>query len=217
MELVFVSLLISFLALDITIAFQVLISSPIFSGPLLGWMLGDVTLGFELGFLFQLLWLSKIPAGAYIVPEGNIASMIAIALIILLKGTGFPNTTLVLVFMEAILISYLGAVLTLLYRKFNGKIFNLMMKEVELIHLNIMVVLEIGSMLIYFTAVFALTYFSLILSLQFLPTLIHPIGGLFENQFMVVKPVILGIGLASIYPILREALQKLSGKKVERH
>ena len=64
MELILISVFISILALDITIAFQVLISSPIFAGPLLGWLLGDVWLGFEMGFLFQLLWLSKIPAGA---------------------------------------------------------------------------------------------------------------------------------------------------------
>jgi len=216
MELIFVSFLISFLALDITIAFQVLISSPIFSGPLIGWVLGDVTLGFELGFLFQLLWLSKIPAGAYIVPEGNIASMIAIALVILLKESGFQNTSLLLVFIEAIFISYLGALLTLFYRKLNGKIFNLMMKEVELIHFKIMLFLEIGSMLIYFSAVFILTFISLMISLKFLPGLIQLLGALFENQFIIVKPVILGIGLASIYPILREALQKVSGRKVEK-
>lgn len=216
MELIFVALMISFLSLDITIAFQVLISSPIFSGPLIGWALGDVSLGFELGFLFQLLWLSKIPAGAYIVPEGNIASMIAVALVILLKGSGFPNTTLMLVFVAAIFISYLGALLTLFYRKLNGKIFNRMMKEVELIHFNIMLILEVGSTLIYFTAVFFLTYVSLMLTLAFLPVLIQAIGSLFENQFVIVKPVILGIGLASVYPILREVLQKVSGRSFEK-
>ena len=211
MELILISIFISFLALDITIAFQVLISSPIFAGPLLGWLLGDVWLGFEMGFLFQLLWLSKIPAGAYIVPEGNIASMIAVALVLLLREFGFPNTTLVIVFIEAILISYIGALLTFYYRKFNGKILNLMIKEVESVHFKVMLILDIGSMFIYFLGVFLLTYLTFLLSVLILPDLIQFVGSLFENQFVIVKPVILGIGLASVYPILREAVHKKPG------
>lgn len=213
MELILICLFISVLALDITIAFQVLISSPIFAGPLLGWLLGDVWLGFEMGFLFQLLWLSRIPAGAYIVPEGNIASMIAVVLVLLLKKFGFPNTTLVIVFSEAILISYIGAQLTLYYRKFNGKILNLMIKEVESVHFKVMLFLEIGSMLVYFLGVLLLTYFILLLSLQILPGMIQFLGSYFENQFVIVKPVIIGIGLASVYPILREAIPKRPGNK----
>jgi len=216
MELILISLFISFLALDITIAFQVLVSSPIFAGPILGWILGDVWLGFEMGFLFQLLWLSKIPAGAYIVPEGNIASMIAVTLVLLLQEFGFPNTTLVMVFLVAILISYLGALLTLFYRKLNGKILNLIIKEVESVHFKIMLILEMGSMFIYFFGVFLLTYLSLLLSIQLLPVFIQSIGSLFENQFVIVKPVIVGIGLASVYPILREAIHQNLGKKFEK-
>jgi mannose/fructose/N-acetylgalactosamine-specific phosphotransferase system component IIC len=216
MELILISLFISVLALDITIAFQVLLSSPIFAGPLLGWLLGDVWLGFEMGFLFQLLWLSKIPAGAFIVPEGNIASMIAVVLVLFLKEAGFPNTALVLVFIEAIVISYIGALLTLFYRKLNGKILNLMLKEVESVHFKVMLILEIGSMFIYFFGVFLLTYVTLLLSTQFLPELIHLVGSHFENQFIIVKPVIMGIGLASVYPILRDAIQKRPRNKFEK-
>jgi mannose/fructose/N-acetylgalactosamine-specific phosphotransferase system component IIC len=214
-NLLLISLIISILSLDITIAFQVLISSPIFSCTILGWLLGDIRLGIELGFIFQLLWLGKIPAGASIVPEGNIASMVAVVLIILNRGNGWENTTLVVVFLEAILVSYLGSVLTLYYRKFNVQILNLMVREVEKIHLNILVLLELGSMLIYSIAVFLLAYLVLWGSIQVLPVLVPFSGKLFENQFAVVKPVIVGIGLASIYPILKETFTKLPGKKLD--
>jgi len=214
-NLLLISLIISILSLDITIAFQVLISSPIFSCTILGWLLGDIRLGIELGFIFQLLWLGKIPAGAFIVPEGNIASMVAVVLIILNRGNGWENTTLVVVFLEAILVSYLGSVLTLYYRKFNVQILNLMVREVEKIHLNILVLLELGSMLIYSIAVFLLAYLVLWGSIQVLPVLVPFSGKLFENQFAVVKPVIVGIGLASIYPILKETFTKLPGKKLD--
>jgi len=217
MELLLLSGFISLLSLDITIAFQILISSPIFACSLLGWLLGDVWLGFEMGFLFQLLWLGRMPVGAYIVPEGNIASMIATSIILLLIPGKFPNTTLAIVFIEAILISYLGATLTIIYRKLNGKILNLVLREVELVHFNIMIFLEIGSMFIYFFGAFIFTYLSLIVSLKILPGIISVVGPTLEEPIFVVKPLIVGIGLASIYPLLRDALHKGSRKKIEKN
>jgi mannose/fructose/N-acetylgalactosamine-specific phosphotransferase system component IIC len=214
MELIVLAAVISFLSLDITIAFQMLISSPIFACPLIGWMLGDVWVGFEIGFLFQLLWLGRIPAGAYIVPEGNIATMIATVIVLMSQDIGFPNSALVLAFFELIIVSYLGAVLTLFYRKINGKIFNLMIKEIQQVHFLVLLLLDIGSMVIYLLSVFIFTFVILKVSLQFLPYIIPVVGNLFENQLIVVKPVILGIGLASFYPVLREAFAKKERKKI---
>jgi mannose/fructose/N-acetylgalactosamine-specific phosphotransferase system component IIC len=214
MELIILAGVISFLSLDITIAFQMLVSSPIFACPLIGWILGDVWLGFEIGFLFQLLWLGRIPAGAYIVPEGNIATMIATVIVLMSQDIGFPNSTLVLAFFELIIVSYLGAVLTLFYRKINGKIFNLMIKEIQQVHFLVLVILDIGSMVIFLLSVFVFTFVILKASLQFLPYVIPVVGNLFENQLIVVKPVILGIGLASFYPVLREAFAKKERKKI---
>jgi len=131
MDLIVLALVISVLSLDITIAFQVLISSPIFACPLIGWILGDVWMGFEIGILFQLLWLGRIPVGAYIMPEGNIASMIVTSLVILYQEIGFPNTALAIVFIEGIIVSFIGAQLTYFYRKLNGKILNLIESEVK--------------------------------------------------------------------------------------
>ena len=131
MNIALLSAIISFLSLDTTIAFQMLISSPLFSCPILGLILGDARLGFEMGFLLQLLWIGRIPAGASIVPEGNIASMIVTTLVILNRHNAFPNSTLMLVFLEGILISYLGAVITIFYRKLNGKIFDVAIKQIE--------------------------------------------------------------------------------------
>jgi len=138
----------------------VLISSPLFACPLIGWLLGDVGLGFEMGFLFQLLWLGRIPAGAASVPEGNIASGVATALVVLNQHLGFPNTAITLIFLESIFVSYLAAYSTILYRKING------------------------------TGV------------------ITGIGGLFESQLVIIKPAILGAGLAFVFPLFKQAFVK---------
>jgi len=216
MDLIVLALVISVLSLDITIAFQVLISSPIFACPLIGWILGDVWMGFEIGILFQLLWLGRIPVGAYIMPEGNIASMIVTSLVILYQEIGFPNTALAIVFIEGIIVSFIGAQLTYFYRKLNGKILNLIESEVSRIHFNILVVLEISSIFNYFVMVFITSLIILKVNQYFLPLTIHYVGNLFENQLVIVKPVIFGIGLASIIPIFQETVQRSSRKKSGR-
>lgn len=216
MDIALLSLIISVLALDTTIAFQVLVSSPLISCPLLGWLLGDVKLGFEMGFLFQLLWLGRIPAGATIIPEGNVASMIGTSLMLLNANTLFPNTALTLVFLESILISYLGALMTITYRKVNGKLLDMAMREVERAHFNILPFLEVSSIGVYAGLIFALTFLAIHGSLQFLPEWITILGPLFEKQFAVVEPVILGIGLAGVFPLIRDAVLRKSRRKIER-
>jgi mannose/fructose/N-acetylgalactosamine-specific phosphotransferase system component IIC len=214
MDLIFLSAIVSILSLDITIAFQMLISSPIFACPIIGWILGDVRTGFELGFLFQLIWLGRIPAGAYIVPEGNIASMISTALILLHKEIGFPNTILTIVFVEAIIISFIGAKLTLIYRKLNGKILNLTERLVRRIHFKFLLVLEVSSMFIFFFMVFITSYLIFQGNQYFLKWMVPAVGHLFENQFIVIKPAILGIGLTSIFPIFLKVMHRNERKKI---
>jgi len=47
MDLIFLSAIIGFLALDTTVAFQMLLSSPLFACPILGWILGDIQSTFK--------------------------------------------------------------------------------------------------------------------------------------------------------------------------
>ncbi|MFZ0388982.1 MAG: PTS sugar transporter subunit IIC [Calditrichia bacterium] len=205
MNFALLSALISFLALDTTIAFQTLISSPIFACPLLGWLLGDVYLGFEMGFLFQLLWLGKIPAGATIVPEGNMASMLGTSLIILNSDNNFPNTTLTLVFIESILISYLGALLTVIYRKFNGKILTVTLEQVAKARFRILPYLGGVSVFIYFLMFFFLSLTVLHFSQHLLPGAIALTAALFEPSLVVAKPAILGIGIGIVISLFQES------------
>lgn len=217
MDIIILSAVISFLALDTTIAFQILLSSPIFSCPILGWILGDIQLGFEMGFLLQLLWLGRIPAGAYIVPEGNIASMVVTALVLLNQNQGFPNTTLTLAFCEGIFIGYVGALITLSYRKLNNRILDLIIKQIQKIHFKTTLLLETGSMFLYFMLVFFVVLITFFISQQILPSIIPMVGNLWEEKLRIVKPLILGMGLAFILPIFIDAIFKSQGRKIEKN
>lgn len=216
MNLLLLSGIISFLALDTTIAFQMLISSPLLACPILGWLLGDLKLGLELGFLFQLLWLGRIPAGAVTVPEGNLASMTSAALVLLYRDIGFSNSLLAVAFVEGILISYLGALVTLYYRKINSFLFNLSLLEVERLHYRVLPAFEAASVLIYFLMITGLSYFILIVNSNVLPSLVPFLGNNFEAQLIIIKPAIVGIGLGLMVPLLKDTMSKGREKEVEK-
>jgi mannose/fructose/N-acetylgalactosamine-specific phosphotransferase system component IIC len=114
-----IALIGSLLALDTTVAFQFLISQPLFSCTLIGYLSGNPMVGLQVGFYLQLIWLSSLPVGAAILPEGNTAAIVIAALV-----TGFYNgdnfySLLVIGLFYGLLISYFGGELVVLYRKTN--------------------------------------------------------------------------------------------------
>jgi mannose/fructose/N-acetylgalactosamine-specific phosphotransferase system component IIC len=189
------SLVIGFLALDTTIAFQVLISQPIFACPILGWLFGDPQLGFEVGVIMQLLWLHVIPAGAAIFPEGNIASMVTCAIALTFADSSFPNTIFTFAVIFGIIVSYLGAWMTVWDRKLNGMILKYVSKAANKVHTREMAFLEMMSILFYYILMTAFAFVSLLAADMVISKLQVYFNILLENKFSIVKPTLLGIGL----------------------
>src|SRR5690349_6649811 len=54
------------------------VAQPLVSGPLLGWLLGDVQSGVILGVLVQLLWIGVAPGGVGIPYDFTAATMLAV-------------------------------------------------------------------------------------------------------------------------------------------
>ncbi len=109
------------LMLDNAAAFQILVSQPLFASPILGWIGGDATLGFQLGFLLQLIWLSNMPIGAAVVPEGNFGSIAAVILALRLVKN-FPQLEYFIIFvviLYGLLGSYVGAKTVTFIRHWN--------------------------------------------------------------------------------------------------
>jgi mannose/fructose/N-acetylgalactosamine-specific phosphotransferase system component IIC len=121
MDLFLISLFGGLLILDTTAVLQILISQPLVSGTLLGWMLGDVSLGLRLGILLQLLWLNQLPVGGAKVPEGNLAAVVAVILVFMTKQwlNLYPNILIVGVVLYALGVSFLGTKLITLIRNRN--------------------------------------------------------------------------------------------------
>ncbi len=79
MELVWISLLGGVLALDATSVGQFMVSRPLVSGTLAGWVVGDATTGLAVGALLELYLLVSFPSGGARFPEGATATVVAVA------------------------------------------------------------------------------------------------------------------------------------------
>ncbi len=113
-----------FAGLDRTAAFQFMVSRPIVTAPLVGWLLGEPLTGLQVGALVELLWLGRLPIGAAIPPDDTQvavgATALAIAMGHYLGLAGFPFT--VLAVLTALPIGKIGQVFERLARQRNGRL-----------------------------------------------------------------------------------------------
>lgn len=200
------SLLIAVLGLDTTIAFQVLLSQPIFSCSILGWVMGDFQTGVEMGVILQLLWLYIIPAGGSVFPEGNIASMITCVVVIQYQDLGLPNTVFTVAFILGIAISYLGAQLTTIDRRLNVYILDWMVEAAQAAQLKKIALLDILSILVYLLLMTVLAFFALELAAG-LMLFLQNVPPVWESKLAIVKPVVWGIGIALTIPMIFDAIR----------
>ncbi len=63
-----------FLWLDRFQFLQMMVSRPIVTGPIVGWVAGDLVSGAAAGIIFELLWLGRPPVGGYIPPDSTLAA-----------------------------------------------------------------------------------------------------------------------------------------------
>ena len=68
------------LEMDTTYAVQSLVSRPVLSGPLLGWLCGDILAGVQVGIFAELLLADISPLGGIIPPSGVTVCAVTLAL-----------------------------------------------------------------------------------------------------------------------------------------
>jgi mannose/fructose/N-acetylgalactosamine-specific phosphotransferase system component IIC len=71
--------------LDVMTIWQVMISRPVVSGPIIGWLCGDVWTGLVIGALMELIWINILPIGTVIPPDASATTIIATAQAIFTK------------------------------------------------------------------------------------------------------------------------------------
>jgi len=121
------------LVLDTTAVLQILISQPLVSCTILGWMANDTAFGLHFGLLMQLLWVSQLPVGAARVPAGNLGSITGVLIALQLKPVfpEFQNFLILAGLLSALVLSYMGAHLNAVLNQLNVTIFNRVFSQIE--------------------------------------------------------------------------------------
>jgi len=76
------------LSLDVTAAFQVMLSQPIAAGGIAGLVAGDPVTGVAVGGALQLVWIGVVPVGAAPFPDGAVASTVGVGVAVLMGRAG---------------------------------------------------------------------------------------------------------------------------------
>ena len=208
MENVFVSLIGSLIVLDTTVAFQLLISQPLIACTLIGLFLGDPYLGMQIGIFLQLLWLSNMPVGAAIVPEGNFAAIVITVLVIRYSQLyGNFYTVLIIAILFGVLISYLGGQLIKINRKSNTYFLKKVISDIKKGNIHPLSYINILSLIFHYLGNVMAIYIALNIG-DFLYSGVNFIPNEWEIYFKRTSFVVLGIGAGLIIPVFSERYSK---------
>ncbi len=130
-ELFLASLWGGVVAMDTTAAFQAMISRPMVSCTVIGLILGNVQLGFTIGIILELLYISELPVGAAKFAEGNVGAASA-ATIAIIAFDQMPDRSLAILSISlllAVLISSCGGRLVVLMRRINSRIYSRLLEK----------------------------------------------------------------------------------------
>ncbi len=206
MELFLISLIGGLLVLDTTAVLQVLISQPLVSGALLGWLLGDVSLGLRLGILLQLLWLNQLPVGAAKVPEGNLGAVVAVILVFMVKDwiPIYPNILIVSVVLYAMIVSALGVKLVTTIRNQNIFFLDRAVKGLEAGDVAILGRMTFLALLFHFLFLVAAVFISVWIGWELFRFLLPKLPVHWEYVARYVEFAIMGSGVGLTLNFFKE-------------
>ncbi len=111
------SLLGGIIGLDTTVVGQIMISQPLVSGAITGFLLGNLPAGILIGALLQLLWIAAIPIGSAIPPDSSLMAILATAITIM-AGKVSPSS-MMLAMMISIPVGLLTGKVDVIIRRIN--------------------------------------------------------------------------------------------------
>lgn len=127
--LLLLSILSAICSSDITMFGQFMISRPIFSGALFGYILGDLYLGLWLGMIIEMLWINELPMGTAIPVDLTMMTILAVVW----TGSNFKGVQAAGIFalILAIPFAYLYREVDVAGRLFNTKIMHWVETKIE--------------------------------------------------------------------------------------
>ncbi|MFC1546776.1 PTS sugar transporter subunit IIC [bacterium] len=127
--IIIASILGSLISLDITLLNNIMISRPIVAGPVIGYFLGDMKTGIEIGVLFEMLWSDVINVGASVPINLTMLTALVLGSKAMLPHHG--NTLTMFIIILAIPIVYICRQIDIIMRSINSKVIRLADKHIE--------------------------------------------------------------------------------------
>jgi mannose/fructose/N-acetylgalactosamine-specific phosphotransferase system component IIC len=206
---IWIGLIGSLLALDTTIVFQFLVSQPLVTASILGWLMGDLQLGIQVGFYLQLLWLRNIPVGGAVVPEGNVAAIVTTTLVLRYNmDMAYINSVIVLGVIYGIGLSYIGGELVVFYRKLNVNFLKWTLNGLAKGRSDRLSLAPFASLMVHFILMFLLIYTGIGLGdILFARIPILPV--FWDEYFRYGLIAILGIGVGLVISLYKQKDDRL--------
>jgi len=197
-------LIISFIggivSVDTTSGWQIMISQPVVSCPVIGLIFGFPEIGLIMGILLELPWLIDIPSGGAHGSEGNLGAVTATALAIFLKSRDIStdNIIIIVTIVYSLGVSYIGGLLVNITRKANTSLQHAADIAADKADLRQINWLNFVGLFYAFLLGFFLVGFFFTIGVFFLPAIAGFIHPEFDSAFGLAKYSILGLGFGVV-------------------
>ncbi len=114
-----IAILMAFLSLDETAVGQFMVSRPIVTGPLVGWLIGRAGIGLEMGALIELIWIGDVPVGAHLPLDLTMLTGTSVALCCQLAQDSNPEAAMTYALGIAIPLAALSTEAEIALRRFH--------------------------------------------------------------------------------------------------
>jgi mannose/fructose/N-acetylgalactosamine-specific phosphotransferase system component IIC len=201
-DLMMISVWGGFAALDTTAAFQIMSARPLVSCSIIGFLLGDFSLGFILGTLLELLWLNELPIGGAFLAEGNLGAVVTASVgILAAHQTGRNELSLALALITGTFISLTSGYLVVWMRRINSKLYERLLFRKKLSFKHISRTHWAGIGFNFIIGVFLTGILAYILGLQGFPPIIRAIPPEWDVYARPIGSAFLGIGCATLWTL----------------
>ncbi len=191
------------LSLDVSAWGQIMVSRPIVSAPVIGFLLGDLKTGLIIGALLELIWINVISVGAAIPPDATIVAVTCAALIMLTEKTfkmdnNFQGSYRMVVLALTMPLGEIFRSIDIKQRKLNAHFVHYLDREIPKGNLGAIEKVNYLSLFLFFLKGFLLSLIAIGAGAYFLPKLFSclPYGILVGLNFAYRLLPALGLAIA---------------------
>jgi mannose/fructose/N-acetylgalactosamine-specific phosphotransferase system component IIC len=164
------------LSLDVSAWGQIMVSRPIVSAPLIGFLLGDLKTGLIIGVLLELIWINVISVGAAIPSDATIVAITCTSLVMLTErrlqiDSSFHGSYRMVVLALTMPLGEIFKSMDVKQRKLNAHFVHYLDREIPKGNLGAVEKVNYFSLFLFFIKGFLFSLVAISLGVYFLPKL----------------------------------------------